>query len=239
MGDDDIFDEEGGEISDEEHQKRLDSIKEDDRDLEKQTKHVSQNGSRRKYGILGAVVIGLLVGGSVYGIQAGIIGESEPFDSSTCNFGIHQDFFGERCVTLEEFEAMKQEEEKPTPVQEKPDTGSGGTKDVSSTSDKVELEITNDMIGHYVVTSDDDWYGDFVDIRKIPSKIEDRGNMKINFRCYTDDFAGTSTYFATFRNNIENNLTVEVYIGGIEVETKSTNTNKALILEGSCYGHDS
>jgi len=63
--------------------------------------------------------------------------------------------------------------------------------------------------------------------------------MKVSFRCYTDDFQGTSTYFGTFRNQIKPNLTVEVYINGLEVESQTTTTNKALILEGSCYGHDS
>lgn len=201
---------------------------------------------RSKKRIIIAIILGLIIGGSVYAYQEGIInGEwmtkinlmNEPFDSSQCNFGVKQDFFGERCISLEEFEAI-QEEPKPKEIQEKPSTGggSGGTKDVSSASDKVEIEKTNDMIGYYMITSNGDWYGDFVDIRKIPSKIEESGDMKVNFRCYKDDFAGTSTYFGTFRNVIENDLTVEVYINAIQVNSKSTDTNKALILEGSCFG---
>ena len=63
--------------------------------------------------------------------------------------------------------------------------------------------------------------------------------MKVSFRCFTDEFQGTSTYFGTFRNQIDSDLTVEVYINGLEVDSKTTTTNKALILEGSCYGHES
>jgi len=204
---------------------------------------------RSKKRIIIAIILGLIIGGSVYAYQEGIInGEwmtkinlmNEPFDSSQCNFGVQQDFFGERCISLEEFEAIQEEKEKPKEIQEKPTTGgSSGSKDVSSASDKVEIEKTNDMIGYYMITSKGDWYGDFVDIRKIPSKIEENGDMKVNFRCYKDDFAGTSTYFGTFRNVIENNLNVEVYISGIKVNSKSTDTNKALILEGSCFGNES
>ena len=173
-----------------------------------------------------------------------VINESESFDASGCNFGIHQDFFGERCITLEEYEEstrpiVEEGEVLINPVPRDETGGSGGTKDVSSASDKVELEKTKDVIGYYMITSSGDWYGDFVDFRKIPSKVEETGSMKVNFRCYTDSFAGTSTYFATFRNVIDNNLTVEVYINSLEVESKTTNTNKALILEGSCYGHES
>ncbi len=240
MGNDDIFDE----SDDDKTIKKV--IEEREKTIEK-VQEKQSNGSKRKYGILGAtIIVGLIIGGSAYGIQTGIIaeiiGESEPFDSSTCNFGFHQDFFGNRCITLEEFEAIQERREEKPAIQEKPEvggSGGGGTKDVSSASDKVELEKTKDMIGHYMITSNDDWYGDFVDIRKVPSKIEESGNMKISFRCFKDDFAGTSTYFGTFRNVIENDLTVDVYINGLEVESKSTTTNKALILEGSCYGHES
>lgn len=196
----------------------------------------SGRGSRRKAGILGAIVIGLIIGGSAYGVQAGLIG-SEPFDSSGCHYGIHEGFLGDRCVTQEEFDAMqeKPEEKEQKPVDTTPPPSSGGTKDVSSASDKVELEKTKEVLGYYMVKSNDDWYGDYVDFRKIPSKIEEKGDMKISFRCYTDDFAGTSTYFATFRNVLQDHLQVDVYLRDKLVETKSTDTNKALILEGSCY----
>jgi len=169
--------------------------------------------------------------------------DSEPFDSSQCNFGVHTDFFGDRCISQKEYNELQEVKdvftEKPKTVEQNPTGSSGGTKDVSSASDKVEINKTNNPIGYYLITSDDDWYGDYVDMRKIPSKIEKSGSMKVNFECFTDDFARTSTYFATFRNVIENDLIVDVYINGLEVESKSTDKNKALILEGSCYGHES
>ena len=107
-------------------------------------------------------------------------------------------------------------------------------KDVSSTSDKVEVEKTKDVIGYFMITSENSWYGDYVDIRKIPNKIEKSGNMKVNFRCFTDEFQGTSTYFGTFRNVVDSDLTVEVYINGIQVDSQTTTSNRALILEGDC-----
>lgn len=194
----------------------------------------SGGGSKRKAGIIGAIVIGLIIGGSAYGVQAGIL-DTEPFDPTGCQFGVHQDLFGERCTTLEEFEATQEQPEDKPKEGSPPPQGSGGTKDVSSASDKVELEKTKEVLGYYMVKSNDDWYGDYVDFRKIPSKIEEKGDMKISFRCYTDDFAETSTYFATFRNVLQDNLQVDVYLRDKLVDTKSTDTNKALILEGSCY----
>ncbi|MGI0023237.1 MAG: hypothetical protein ACRD9Q_10300, partial [Nitrososphaeraceae archaeon] len=111
---------------------------------------------------------------------------------------------------------------------------SDGTVDVSSASDKVELEVTQEPIGYYKVTSNGQWYGDYVDFRKNPNAIQNNGSMKVNFRCFTDDFAKTSTYFATFRNVIDDNLKVDVYIKDILVDSKTTNINKAIILEGNC-----
>lgn len=191
--------------------------------------------SNKKYMILGAIIIGLIVGGSAYGIQQGII-PIEPFDPSACHYGVHSDFLGQRCMTQEEFEeSQKKPEEKKSTGSSQPPASGGGTKDVSSTSDKVELEKTKEPIGYYQITTNDDWYGDYVDFRKIPNKIEKSGSMKVNFRCFTDDFQGTSTYFATFRNVIQDNLKVDVYIGDTLVQSKSTTKNSALILEGSCY----
>ncbi len=239
--DDDIFDDDHDlklkkdEVLNVEHEITKDGSREIKRTIEKETSH-------KKLMAIGGGMIGA-VGLLIFLALTGMIDvtNSETFDASLCNFGVHQDFFGERCITLDEFEAMQEEPEEPedkqpTPVEEKSQTGgSGGTKDVSSTSDKVELEKTKDVLGYYIIKSSGDWYGDFVDIRKIPSKIEKSGDMKINFRCYTDDFAGTSTYFGTFRNVIETDLSVKIFINDKEVQSKSTDNNKALILEGSCY----
>jgi hypothetical protein len=190
-----------------------------DDDWEIPDKQETPQPSRKKAGILGAIVISAVIIAIVY--ASGII--------------TIPDNVLENMKPIELGESVSNPIETPVVVPQ----GSGGTKDVSSATDKVEIEKTNDPIGYYMITTNGDWYGDFVDIRKIPSKIEKSGNMKINFRCFTDDFQGTSTYFGTFRNVVDNNLTVEVYINGLEVESKSTNTNKALILEGSCYGHES
>lgn len=235
MGDDDIFDEESKNTVD------------PDNELEKEPlrlKPVKKRNIAKKVGAGIMGVIGLILILSFVGVID--ITESEIFDASQCNYGVQTDFlFGQRCITEQESMEINELEEtnEQTPVQEKqPQSsggGSGGTKDVSSATDKVVVEKTNDVIGYYLVTSKGDWYGDFVDIRKIPSKIEKSGNIKVNFRCYIDEFAGTSTYFATFRNVIENDLTIEVYINGLEVQSKTTKSNKALILEGSCYGHES
>lgn len=168
--------------------------------------------------IVSALIIGIVVGGIVYAIE----------------IALPEDVL-ENLNPIELGESVDKPIETPVVIPQ----GSGGTKDVSSASDKVELEKTNDPIGYYMVTTNDDWYGDYVDIRKIPNKIEQSGSMKLSFRCYTDDFQGTSTYFATFRNVLEGDLTVEVYINGLEVETQTTDKNRALIVEGSCYGHES
>jgi len=48
---------------------------------------------------------------------------------------------------------------------------------------------------------------------------------------------GTSVYFGTIRKNGEEDLTVQGYINGQEADSKTTDSNKALILEGSCIGN--
>ncbi|MCP6727154.1 MAG: hypothetical protein KJI69_03960 [Patescibacteria group bacterium] len=207
---------------------------------------IGKKHPKRTAGIVGAVIIGVIII-MAYFLVAQNLG-FEPLDPTQCNFGIvgGSMLTPERCMTQEEYqvnEDAKQrilerelEREKEGTTTKPPDEP---FKDVTQTSDKVEVDKSKEPIGYYMVTTTDDWYGDFVDIRKVPSKIEKSGSMKINFRCFTDEFQGTSTYFATFRNVIDSNLTVEVYINGIEVETQTTNVNKALILEGSCYGHES
>jgi len=193
-----------------------------DKDWEIPDKQEPPKPSRKKAGIIGAVVvIGVMIG-IVY--ASGIITTDGVLDDIELGVPVPD----QPADDVRIVDGKKPEKPKDEPF-----------KDFSSASDKVIIEKTKDPIGYYMVTTNDDWYGDFVDIRKIPSKIEKSGNLKINFRCYTDDFQGTSTYFATFRNVIDNNLTVEVYINGLEVESQSTTTNKALILEGSCYGHES
>ena len=162
----------------------------------------------RKNMILGAIVIGLIVGGMAFVVEV---------------LGTDFDWFN---VEIEE------------PTTPQTPQGSGGTNDISSASDKVELDVTDDPIGYFLVTTNGDWYGDYVDFREIPNKIQKTGTMKVNFRCYTDDFAGTSTYFGTFRNVIEDKMTVDVFIGDVKVETQTTIKNKALIVEGNCYGHE-
>lgn len=91
--------------------------------------------------------------------------------------------------------------------------------------------------GYYLITTQDSWYGDYIDGRQIPSKINLDKDSKVNFRCFEDKHLGTSIYFGTFRNNIMNNLEVEVFIDGMLVQQKSTGGNQALIVEGSCYSH--
>jgi len=173
--------------------------------------------ARKKYAVVGVIIVGVIITLS-YFVVAGI------------------EFPEEIIQNVNPIELGKSID---NPQEDKTQEDKTPFKDVSSTSDKVEVEKTKEPIGYFMVTTDDDWYGDFVDIRKIPSKIEKSGSMKVNFRCFTDEFQGTSTYFGTFRNQVKPNLTVEVYINGLEVESQTTTTNKALILEGSCYGHES
>lgn len=238
----DIFSDKFGQKKDDiEHSEFTPIPQTDDPDDKKPEIVISDDGLSKKHpkrtaGIVGAVIIGVLIIMS-YFLFVGYV-DLEPFDSSECNFGVAQDLFGSRCMTQEEYDLARSlpEPVKPTTTTKPPDQP---FKDVSQATDKVEVTKTKDPIGYYLVTTNDDWYGDVVDIRKVPSKIEKSGDLKINFRCFTDEFQGTSTYFGTFRNVIDNNLTVEVYINGIEVESQTTTTNKALILEGSCYGHES
>lgn len=195
---------------------------------------------KRTVVIVGAVIVGVIILVTYYGVTEFFDGE--PFDSSQCNFGVAQDLFGSRCMTQEEYDLARSLPEPVKPVtttKPPPEVDKDPFRDITSASDKVEVTKSKDPIGYFMVTTDDDWYGDFVDFRKIPSKIEKSGDLKVNFRCFTDDFQGTSTYFGTFRNQVDSDLTVEVYINGLEVESQTTTTNKALILEGSCYGHES
>ncbi len=200
-------------------------------------KDLNKKTSKKKPAILGVIVIGIIITMAYFLFIEYALGE--PFDASNCHFGVKSELFTTRCMTEQEqniFETLNPPPVKPTVTPKQDDTP---FKDISSATDKVEVSKTKEPIGYYLVTTTDDWYGDFVDFRKVPSKIEKSESMKVSFRCFTDEFQGTSTYFGTFRNVIDPNLTVEVYINGIEVESQTTTINKALILEGSCYGHES
>jgi len=176
--------------------------------------------------------------------------DEEPFDSSQCTYGVQQDFFGERCMTSEEKEDSERIKNPPPTTQEQLDEEQRDTQDITPANpiepkQQVEstfvqpdpqVEVVN---GYYIVSSGDSWYGDYIDGSEVPRKIDLNQATKINFQCYTDPHLGTSVYFGVFRNNVENDLTVEVYIEGMEANSKTTTSNKALILEGSCYGHES
>jgi len=190
----------------------------DDWDIPDQSTPVSRK-TRKKYAVIGVIIVGVIITLS-YFVVAGIEFPIEIIENAN---------------PIELGESIDKPQEKPQEQPKPPEP----FKDVSSTSDKVEVEKTKDVIGYFMITSENSWYGDYVDIRKIPNKIEKSGNMKVNFRCFTDEFQGTSTYFGTFRNVVDSDLTVEVYINGIEVDSQTTTSNKALILEGSCYGHES
>jgi len=175
--------------------------------------------------------------------------DEEPFDSSQCTYGVHQDFFGERCMTSEEKEKSEQTNPAPT-SQEQLDEEQSVTQDTTPRNPiqpKQEVESTfvqpdpqvAVVNGYYIISSGDSWYGDYIDGSEVPRKIELNQATRINFQCYTDPHLKTSVYFGVFRNNVENDLTVEVYIEGMEANSKTTTSNKALILEGSCYGHES
>ena len=194
-----------------------------------------EKGNKKLLGILGIVVISAIVVGAYYGITEGLIGNSEPFDVTQCHYGVHSDIFGLRCITEEEYKKTLPSgiDISVTPSEES--KGSGAIKDVSSAKDMVELEKTKDILGYYMVTTDGDWYGDYVDFRKLPNKLDKTGTQKINFRCYSDDFLKTSTYFGTFRNVIENDMKVEVFINDKLINEESTTTNSAIIVEGSCH----
>ncbi len=158
----------------------------------------------------------------------------EPFDSSQCTYGVHQDFFGERCMTEDEFTTSQNFQEIDTEI----DTSTGKPV-IPTTPIKQVPSATKQPDGYFSVTTTDSWYGDYIDGSEVPRKIDLNERARIEFSCYVDEHLGTSVYFGTFRNNLENDLTVEVYIGGLEADSKTTDSNKALILEGSCYGHES
>lgn len=204
--------------------------------FEKQSsKGIGKNTSKKKLGIIGIIIIGLVITGAYYGVTEGIIGNLEPFDVTQCHYGVHSDIFGLRCITEEEYKAsliQKETEGSITPSEES--QGGEPLRDISDSSDKVEVEKTKDILGYYMVTTDGDWYGDYVDFRKLPNKLDKTGTQKINFRCFNDDFLKTSTYFGTFRNIIENKMKVEVFINDKLVNEQSTDVNRAIIIEGSC-----
>ena len=193
--------------------------KEEYHELEKPKK--SSNISRKKAGIIGLVIILTIATGLGLWLSGIVV-----INNISSLF-------------QEKFESISKQN--PTEIiTDEPETKPEGEvpfKGVASATDKVEVQKTNEVLGYFLVTSDDDWYGDFVDFREIPSKLEKSGSQQINFRCYTDDFQGTSTYFGTFRNVLKPNLSVDVFISGVKVQTQSTDTNKALILEGDCYGN--
>ncbi len=250
MGEDDIFDD--FELSDEEKKKILEQreknkpeqvIEETPKDESKQEttfvdkekhpkKQYKPKPTNRK--VAGVIGLSLFVGVGVllYLALTGTIDvvNEEPFDSSQCTYGVHQDFFGERCITEDEFNTAQNIQEIDTST-EKPVIPSTQVKQVPS--------ATNNPDGYFSVTTTDSWYGDYIDGSEIPRKIDLNDRARVEFSCYTDDHLGTSVYFGTFRNNVENDLTVEVYINGLEADSATTDSNKALILEGSCYGHES
>jgi len=275
MGEDDIFDD--FELSDEEKKKILESREKNkpepieetpekayDKEIvhKKETttfadkeKHAKEEYKPKTTNRKVSAVIGLSlfvgVGVLLYLALTGTIDviDEEPFDSSQCQYGVHQDFFGERCMTGEEKEDSERENPPPT-TQEQLDEEQRVTQDITPTNPiqpKQEVQSTfvqpdpqvEIVEGYYLISSADSWYGDYIDGSEVPRKIDLTQATRINFQCYTDPHLETSVYFGVFRNNVENNLTVEVYIEGLEVQSKSTDSNKALILEGSCYGHES
>lgn len=213
------------------------SIKKEKIDVSEKVTRGLEKGNKRLLGIIGMIVIGVIGAGAYFGITEGLIGNSEPFDTRQCHYGIHSDIFWLRCITEEEYKASlitKEPEISVTPSEES--QGGEPLRDITDSRDKVEVEKTKDILGHYMVTTNGDWYGDYVDFRKLPNKIDKTGTQKINFRCFNDDFLKTSTYFGTFRNVIENNMKVQVFINDKLVNEQSTDVNRALILEGSCLG---
>jgi len=111
--------------------------------------------------------------------------------------------------------------------------------EVPSTSENVNAELNNNIAGYFMVSSCCDWYGDFVDMNKVPKKIEKAGNTKINFICFNDEHLETQTYFGVFKNVLDPVLLVDVFINGVKVQSKTTNSGSALIVEGSCLGNES
>lgn len=248
MGEDDIFDD--FELTNEERNKVLESRKKTQKisdvsatvieETKKETatfadkeKHPKEEhkpkASNRKLAVIGfSLIVG--VGVLLYLALTGTIdvtnlgNENEPFDASACEFGVKSGFFEKRCMTEEEI--IESEE-------------TGTVIPPQSTPVKQVPSITKQPDGYFLITTTDSWYGDYIDGSEVPRKIDLNDRAKVEFSCYVDEHLGTSVYFGTFRNNLENDLTVEVYIGGLEANSKTTESNKALILEGSCYGHES
>ncbi len=252
MGEDDIFDD--FEMTSEERNKVLESRKKTQKisdvsekvieETKKETTTFAEKelrskfleevhkpkASNRKLAVIGfSLFIG--VGVLLYLALTGTIdvtnlgNENEPFDASACEFGVNSGFFEKRCMTEEE---INQAKETGTVIPPPPSTP---VKQVPSVTEKPD--------GYFVITTTDSWYGDYIDGSEVPRKIDLNDRAKVEFSCYVDEHLGTSVYFGTFRNNLENDLTVEVYIGGLEADSQTTENNKALILEGSCYGHES
>lgn len=130
-----------------------------------------------------------------------------------------------------------------TPSQEKVSVGQESDeepfKEVSSATDPVNIVPVDGIAGYFMVSSCCNWYGDFVDMGKVPKKIENAGNTKVNFICFNDEHLETQTYFGTFKNVLDPFLKVDVFINGKEVQSKTTNSGSALIVEGSCLGNES
>ncbi|MCP6727192.1 MAG: hypothetical protein KJI69_04150, partial [Patescibacteria group bacterium] len=185
--------------------------------------------------VAGVIGLSLFVGVGVllYLALTGAIDvvDDQPFDTSACEFGVKSGFFEQRCMTEDEYTLANTFEEVDTSTEKPVIPPSTTVKQVPSVIKKPD--------GYFTVTTTDSWYGDYIDGSEVPRKIDLNDRARVEFSCYVDDHLGTSVYFGTFRNNLENDLTVEVYIGGLEADSKTTDSNKALILEGSCYGHES
>jgi len=179
--------------------------------------------------VVGISVIGVII--AVIAIMAtGVIqlGEPEFFDASGCEYGVKSDFMSQRCMTLAEYDLSIAMPTEPEPETDEP------FKEVSSPSNQENLPVKSGIAGYYMVSSCCDWYGDFVNIDKAPKKINKAGNTKVDFICYEDEHLKTNTYFGTFKNNLDPVLIVDVFINGKKVQSKTTDSGSALILEGFC-----
>jgi len=188
--------------------------------------------------VVGVSVIAVII--AVIAIMAsGVIelGEPEIFDASGCQFGVKSGFLEQRCMTENEYQIIQEQSEIGSPKSETTKSNEP-FKEVSSTSDQVHLELINGIAGYFMVSSCCDWYGDFVDVNKVPKKIENAGNTKVNFICFNDEHLETQTYFGTFKNVLDPVLVVDVFINEKKVESKTTASGSALILEGNCKSFD-
>lgn len=251
MVEDDIFDD--FELTDEEKKKILDARNNDEKLSDVSAKVISEEKKegttfadeekhpKKEYKpkptnrkVAGVIGLSLFVGVGVllYLALTGAIDvvDDQPFDTSGCEFGVKSGFFEQRCMTEDEYTLANTFEQVDT---------STGKPVIPSTPYKQVESITKKPDGYFSVTTTDSWYGDYIDGSEVPRKIDLNDRARVEFSCYVDDHLGTSVYFGTFRNNVDNDLTVEVYIGGLEADSKTTDSNKALILEGSCYGHES